>query len=246
MFNTDLPRRADLPTSEQLARSTRKALLAASAILVFLVMPAEYGIDPTRVGGLLGLTEMGEIKQQLAAEAAADAATLAAVPVAAPAIDQAMLTREVERAVAAALAAREAPAPAAPIEAETVAEGISVAPLVEQVAAPLPRGSAVRSDEMAITLTPGEGAEVKLVMSAGDIADFSWTVDGGVANFDLHGDGGGQNVTYEQGRGIAADDGNLEAAFDGNHGWFWRNRGDEPITVILRTQGAYDEIKRVS
>ena len=35
-------------------------------------MPAELGQDPTGVGSLLGLTEMGEIKQQLAEEAAAD------------------------------------------------------------------------------------------------------------------------------------------------------------------------------
>ncbi len=33
-------------------------------------LPAEYGTNPTGVGSILGLTEMGEIKQQLAAEAA--------------------------------------------------------------------------------------------------------------------------------------------------------------------------------
>ena len=48
---------------------------AAGAILVLFWLPAEYGIDPTGVGRLTGLTEMGEIKQQLAAEAEADAAT---------------------------------------------------------------------------------------------------------------------------------------------------------------------------
>lgn len=241
MFNTDLPNRADLPTAEQLGRSTRRALLAAGAILVFVVLPAEYGIDPTRVGRLIGLTEMGEIKVQLAAEAAADAQATAAA-VAPTAIDQATLTREVERAVAAALDARiaagapEAPAPAA--------APVAVAPLVETVAAPAARAIG-RSDEMAVTLEPGQGAEVKLVMSAGDVADFSWTVEGGVANFDLHGDGSGQKITYEQGRGVPGADGTLEAAFDGNHGWFWRNRGEAPITVILRTQGAYAELKRV-
>jgi hypothetical protein len=240
MFNTDLPSRADLPTSEQLGRSTRRALLAAAAILVLVVLPAEYGIDPTRIGRVLGLTEMGEIKTQLAAEAAADAeATAVAAAPAAPTIDQAALTREIERAVAAALDARAAldvpeaaPAPA------------PAAPPVETVAAPAPR-AAGRSDEIAITLVPGEGAEVKLVMAAGQTAAFAWTVEGGVANFDLHGDGGGQKITYEQGRGVPGAEGTLEAAFDGNHGWFWRNRGDAPITVILRTEGSYAELKRM-
>ena len=43
----------------------------AVAILTFFWLPAEYGIDPTGGGVLLGLTDMGAIKQQLAGEAAA-------------------------------------------------------------------------------------------------------------------------------------------------------------------------------
>ncbi len=52
-----------------LIRSTLLAAAAAGAILVLFWLPAEYGIDPTGVGALTGLTEMGEIKQQLSAEA---------------------------------------------------------------------------------------------------------------------------------------------------------------------------------
>ncbi|MFX4597097.1 transmembrane anchor protein, partial [Acinetobacter baumannii] len=44
------------------------------AILIAIVLPSEYAIDPTGIGRALGLTEMGEIKTQLAEEAAADAA----------------------------------------------------------------------------------------------------------------------------------------------------------------------------
>lgn len=47
--------------------------IGAVAIGVMVYMPAELGKDPTGVGGLLGLTEMGEIKQQLARERAKDA-----------------------------------------------------------------------------------------------------------------------------------------------------------------------------
>ena len=54
-------------TSGGLIRSTLIAAGAAGAILVLFWLPAEYGIDPTGVGALTGLTEMGEIKQQLAA-----------------------------------------------------------------------------------------------------------------------------------------------------------------------------------
>lgn len=63
------------PTSGSLVRSTLSAAIVAAAILVMAVLPAEYGIDPTGIGRLLGLTQMGVIKQELAkADAAADSA----------------------------------------------------------------------------------------------------------------------------------------------------------------------------
>lgn len=82
MYNVSKPTIDDLPTSKQLLRSTFIALVAAIAILVAIVLPSEYAIDPTGIGRALGLTEMGEIKKQLAEEAAADAAMDAAKAVA--------------------------------------------------------------------------------------------------------------------------------------------------------------------
>ena len=72
MFNTEKPSLEELPSSAQLLRSTVVAALAALALLVAVVLPAEYGIDPTGAGRVLGLTEMGEIKRELADEAEAD------------------------------------------------------------------------------------------------------------------------------------------------------------------------------
>ncbi len=72
MHNAPKPNIEDLPTKAQLRRSTIIASIGAVAIGVMVYLPAEHGIDPTGVGSILGLTEMGEIKQQLAAEAAAD------------------------------------------------------------------------------------------------------------------------------------------------------------------------------
>ncbi|MBY3488162.1 transmembrane anchor protein [Rhizobium laguerreae] len=103
----------------------------------------------------------------------------------------------------------------------------------------------MRKDEMSLTLQPGEGAEIKLTMVKGAKANYAWSANGGKVNFDTHGDGGGENISYEKGRGAADDSGVIEAAFDGNHGWFWRNRTSEPVTVTLTTDGAYTEIKRM-
>lgn len=72
------PGRGDLPTTRALVRATAVALAMAVFVLFTVVLPAEYGIDPTRIGRSLGLTQMGEIKMRLAREAAADAAADAA------------------------------------------------------------------------------------------------------------------------------------------------------------------------
>ncbi|WKW13165.1 hypothetical protein Strain138_002480 [Pseudogemmatithrix spongiicola] len=71
-MNTSMqPSQQDLPSPQRLRRATLTALGVAALLLVTVVMPAEYGVDVTGVGRVLGLTEMGEIKQQLAREAAA-------------------------------------------------------------------------------------------------------------------------------------------------------------------------------
>lgn len=72
MHNAPKPNIEELPTKAQLFRSTIIAGIGAVAIMVTVYLPAEYAIDPTGVGRVVGLTEMGEIKVQLAEEAEAD------------------------------------------------------------------------------------------------------------------------------------------------------------------------------
>ena len=72
------PSSSELPSARALLRSTLVALAAAGTLLLTVVLPAEYGIDPTGAGRVLGLTQMGEIKVRLAREAAEDAAADAA------------------------------------------------------------------------------------------------------------------------------------------------------------------------
>ena len=79
MSNVTPPPGITLPTPRALVRSTLIALAVAAVALVGFIFPAEYGVDPTGIGSVFGLTEMGRIKVQLAEEAAAeDAALLAA------------------------------------------------------------------------------------------------------------------------------------------------------------------------
>jgi hypothetical protein len=66
MFNTPLPTVNELPSTRKLVRSTVIAILVAVGLLVTVVMPSEYAVDPTGVGRALGLTQMGELKIILA------------------------------------------------------------------------------------------------------------------------------------------------------------------------------------
>jgi hypothetical protein len=62
MFNSPLPSASELPSSRQLIRSTAIAFAVAMGLLVTVVMPSEYAVDPTGLGRAMGLTQMGEIK----------------------------------------------------------------------------------------------------------------------------------------------------------------------------------------
>ncbi|WP_088347062.1 MULTISPECIES: transmembrane anchor protein [Rhodomicrobium] len=214
MYNSDLPTRAELPTSRQLLRSTFIALATACLLLVTIVLPAEYGIDPTGAGQALGLKQMGDIKTQLYQEAIDDAATDAkkAKP------DQ---RSSLWDAIISEMIIGTAHAQAAP---------------------------AVRTDETSVTLQPGEGVEVKAALTKGQKITYSWKTDGGKVNHDTHGEphnNPNATTSYKKDRGVTGDEGVLTAAFDGNHGWFWRNRGSAPVTVTLKTSGDYTEIKRL-
>lgn len=240
-------------TAGGLIRSTLMASGGALAILTFFWLPAEYGVDPTGVGGLLGLTDMGEIKQQLAGEAAAQDAAAAGSATAVPGEVAARLDRidaqlaQIAAVIGADVAtASPAPEVAAP-EPEAVAE--SAPTVVEPAEAPAPAVVADPPgwrDELVFTLGPTEAKEIKLVMAAGDVATFEWVSEGGGVNYTQHGDDGGANeVRFEDGRAAPGQDGTMTAPFAGKHGWFWRNRGDAPVTVRLRVGGSYAEMVEV-
>ena len=53
MFNAHKPTLDELPSSKDLLRSTKIAIISATAILITIILPAEYAIDPTGIGNLL-------------------------------------------------------------------------------------------------------------------------------------------------------------------------------------------------
>lgn len=216
MYNTELPNRAELPTSRQLVRSTVIAVVAAGLLLITAVLPAEYGIDPTGIGNALGLKKMGDIKTTLAREAAVE------TPGNPPPADAA----------------------ASPATATAKTDAASPAPTPE------PAGKTEeKADEVTVSLKPGQAAEVKLDMRKGAKVTYEWTARGGAVNVDAHGDPvnppAGFYHGYGKGRQMSRDAGVLQAAFDGKHGWYWRNRSGNSVTLTLSTKGQYTAIQRV-
>lgn len=209
MYNANFPHKSELPSTAKLVKSTIIAASTALVILVTVVMPAEYGLDPTGIGNVLGLKKMGEIKVSLAREAAA------------------------EQAAPPALAAR----PKAELRM-AVADP-------EKAAATAP-GKA-RADELKLTLAPNEGAEIKVALAKGKQVKYNWASSGGRANYDVHGDSEQLGIKYHgYGKGSQQkSSGVLKAAFDGHHGWFWRNRTGAPITLTLKVTGEHTGIKKV-
>ncbi len=226
MHNAITPPATELPSTLRLLKSTIIAALAALVLLLTIVMPAEYGIDPTGLGSVTGLKRMGEIKMSLAQEAAADeqaAALAVSAPLTVPVVEQ---------------STGQAPEPAAVV--------VPAASIVATAAAP-EVSDTIRSDEMQVTLTPDQGTEIKVTLAKGKTVEYSWRSSGGPANFDVHGDSAALAINYHSySKGAEqSSSGIIEAAFDGNHGWFWRNRTTETITVTLQTRGEYTDIKHL-
>ena len=214
MYNTEIPKDIELPSSKKLLKSTAIAAVSSVVVLVTCVMPAEYGIDPTGIGKVLGLTKMGEIKQSLAEESEQGLG------------ENTVISESNEGLV-------------------TSAENVK-ATVDNSSTSSMP---AVNKESISIELKPNQATEVKLAMPKDAKVTFDWQTTGGGLNYDTHGDPVNAPKDfyhgYGKGRNEINQSGTLTAAFDGKHGWFWRNRTENAVTVTLNVEGQFTEMKRV-
>lgn len=207
------PAIGELPTSAQLNRATLIAAGVAAAILATVVLPAEYGIDPTGAGRVLGLTPMGEVKREaaraeIAATGGATAAATASAAATAPAADE-VLTLD------------DTPAPAAaPTAAGQTAE----------VTLTLQPGE---GREVKATMQPGQQIDYRWSATGGRV---NFELHG-----EPPGATGSNYTSYEKGKASAGETGTFRAPFAGTHGWFWRNRGTTPVTITVGATGGFSK-----
>lgn len=200
------PFEASPPSAKKILLSVVAAIAGAAIVLVTIVLPAEYNIDPTRIGGALGLTAMS-----------APAKTVQIADV--------VGGNEKYREVA-------------------IPDFGEPAPLPNPAVFQKQEGVAKRED-VTVTLQPGEQTEIKALLKAAQVVTFSWQADG-LVYVDFHGHEPGEGndfwVRHEEQQSGTQGSGSLVAPFDGEHGWFWLNIAEQPVTVKLNVHGYYEKL----
>ena len=90
-------------------------------------------------------------------------------------------------------------------------------------------------------------------MKQGDALVYHWRVNNGTTVYtDFHADPGVNAEGYPDRYYIRYAEsetpehsGSLVAPFDGNHGWYWLNIEEEPITITLEVHGYYERIEEL-
>ncbi len=110
-----------------------------------------------------------------------------------------------------------------------------------------------KSDTLTIELDVGEQTEYKAIMQQGDALVYHWQLNHGETVYtDFHADPGENAEGYPEMYYIryaeseaAESSGSLVAPFTGNHGWYWLNIEEEPITITLEVHGYYDQVQEI-
>lgn len=203
----------ELPSTLSLIKATLVALTTSLIILVCIVLPAEFGIDITGTGQVLGLQKMGEIKVSLAEEASSLNSEPEQISITSQSIEP-QAKKHIKEVIQAN-------------EEET------------------PTISNLNTDKRTIVIKEGEAAELKVALNKGEFVNFEWQTNEKV-NFDNHGDSAKTSYyPYSKGKRVTRDQGTIIAAFDGFHGWFWRNRSGKSVTLEIAFEGQYSQVKRV-
>ena len=112
-----------------------------------------------------------------------------------------------------------------------------------QAAILVPQERAFQEETVEFVAAPGEWLEYKYRLDKGESLLYSWKASAPV-NVEFHAepDGAprGYAQTYEKGNQLTTASGTLTAPFSGIHGWWWENRGTQPVTVTLTAAGFYN------
>jgi len=98
-----------------------------------------------------------------------------------------------------------------------------------------------RTDEVDLTLVPGQSYEYKVRMKPEGTLLYSWKSTQPL-EFDFHGESDkdpDNAVSYKAGNGGELN-GSLIAPFQGIHGWYWNNTGKAVADIHVKMSGHYE------
>lgn len=214
MSHSDDRRTGTAPSRGTLLKSTLLAVIAAAIVTVLFVLPAEYGVDPTGIGARLGLVDIAATAE------IADVGDTTGGNV-----------------------TIQGTWPGIPDEFDFYEPDV--------IGDPFSRIQATRfrSDTLTIELDVGEQTEYKAIMKQGDALVYHWNLEDGIVYTDFHADPGANAAGYPDRYYVryaesetGEQSGSLVAPFDGNHGWYWLNIEDNPVTITLEVHGYYERI----
>jgi hypothetical protein len=106
--------------------------------------------------------------------------------------------------------------------------------------------TAPQTRTMMVVIPSEQETEIKTVLREGKMILYSWSVDRGDIYSDFHGHDPEVSaefwVRYEEHQEGAGGNGSLVAPFNGEHGWYWVNYNEYPVTVTLTIMGYYDDV----
>lgn len=100
-------------------------------------------------------------------------------------------------------------------------------------------------DTVSISVPAKKGLEYKFYIKKDEVLEFSWSTDGGKLYFDFHGEPEGDTSGYFKSFKVdtqSQSSGSLQIPFTGSHGWYWENKSNKPVTLVLKTRGNYKKI----
>lgn len=191
------------------------AMGIGSLLLIVAVLPAEYGIDPTGAGKLMGFDRL-----HVAEETSK--------------LDKTVIEKKEVKEV------KKYPA----LKLENLGSPSSVEKPKEIDNAAPANPSEFRSDEFTIDVLAGKGIEFKVKMKKYDQFKYEWVTNEGVVFHDFHGEvkqGEKYSKFYESYAQAFSNNvvGTFLAPFEGIHGWYFSNKSDKDVQVKLRLKGQY-------
>lgn len=206
------------------------ALIAALVISVLFVLPAEYGIDFTGLGKILGLTQLTNKSEN-------------SVALAKPA-DMHVYVDENDSTVTVVNSLDDVD-----VSQRDFTDPFQILKMGDKVVRTYPHDFLnTRKD---FTLAAGERIEVKTVLNKDEMMVYSWMASEDIY-VDFHGhppDGSPDADKYPENFFVRYNEGvmtrgagSLIAPFSGEHGWFWQNLSSEPVDINLDVSGFYSEL----